>query len=133
VGHVMQPRSPGITALAILAGLAGIAHIVGAMQAFGVLPAVGGAGAGFFVSDPIDGAIQIAAAIVTLAVAYGLWMQRSWARTAVIAIAAVHIAIIFFTQFNGGDTWWNAVPGIVLNAAILLYVRSATARPEDDR
>ena len=37
------------------------------------------------------------------------------------------------TQFNGGDTWWNAMPGIVLNAAILLYVRSATARPEDDR
>ena len=129
----MPSRPLGITILAILAGLAAVAHVIGALQDFGVLPAVGGAAAGFFVADPIDGAIQLAAALVSLAIAYGLWSEQSWARRVVIAVAALNILVIFFTKFEGGDSWWNAVPGIIVNAAILLYARSAAVRQALDK
>ena len=129
----MRSRPLGITVLAILAGLAAVAHLIGALQDYGVLPAAGGGAAGFFVSDPIDGAIQLAAALVSLAIAYGLWSEQSWARKAVIAIAALNLLVIFFTKFEGGESWWNAVPGIIINAAILLYARSATVRQALDR
>jgi hypothetical protein len=65
----VQTRPPGVTAIAILLWLAGAAHVVGAMQDFGFIPAIGGGGAGFFVSDPVDGLIQVGAAIVTLFIA----------------------------------------------------------------
>ena len=129
----MRSRPLGITLLAILAGLAAVAHLVGALQDFGVVPAVGGSGAGFFVSDPIDGIIQVAAAGVSLAIAGGLWTGQSWARRAVVAIAALNIAVIFFSQFEGGESWWNAVPGIVFNAAILLYARTPAVRQALDQ
>jgi hypothetical protein len=130
---MMRQRPAGITILAILAGLSGIAHIIGALQAFGVVPAAGGGAGGFFVADPVDGVIQVAAALASLAIAYGLWVERSWARSAVVAIAAINIGVIFFTQFEGGESWWNAIPGIVLNAAILLYARSPMVRDALDR
>jgi hypothetical protein len=126
-------RRAGVTILAILAGLAGIAHVVGALQAFGIIPAAGGGAAGFFVADPVDGVIQIAAALVSLAVAFGLWVELSWARRVVVAIAAINIGVIFFTQFEGGESWWNSIPGIVLNAAVLLYARSPAVRDALDR
>ena len=119
--------------LAILAALAGLADIVGALQSFGVLPAAGGASAGFFVSDPVAGIIQIAAALVTFALAYGLWQQRGWSRNALVAIAAVNIGILFFTHFGAGESWLNAVPGIMVNAALMLYARTEVVRQELDR
>jgi hypothetical protein len=125
---VTNSRLAGITILAIVAGLAGLAHVVGALQDFGVVPAVGGGTAGFFVADPVDGVIQLVAAVVSFAVAYGLWVERAWARRAVVAIAAINIGLIIFTQLEGGDSWWNAVPGIVINLAILLYARTPTVR-----
>lgn len=124
----MQARPAGITAIAILLWLAGAAHVLGALQDFGVIPAVGGGGAGFFVSDPTDGLIQVGAAIVSLFIAGGLWGMQPWSRKAVVAIAAVNLLIVFFTKFEGGGSWLNAAPGIVLNAAILLYARSPAVR-----
>jgi hypothetical protein len=129
----VQSHKPGIIGLAILAGLAGVADIVGALQSFGVLPAAGGASAGFFVSDPVAGIIQLAAALVTFALAYGLWQQRSWSRKALVAIAAVNIGVIFFTHFGAAEGWLNAVPGIVLNAALLLYAWTPAVLQELDR
>jgi hypothetical protein len=122
------PRPAGITLLAVLALLAGVAHIVGALQAFGAIPAIGGAGAGFFVSDPGDGIIQIIAALISVAVAGGLWTMQSWARKAIVVIAALNIVVAFFTQIEGGETWLNALPAILINAAILLYARSPRIR-----
>jgi hypothetical protein len=124
----MQTRPTSITAIAILLWLAGAAHLIGALQDFGFIPAIGGNGAGFFVSDPIDGLIQVGAAIVSLFIAGGLLGMRSWARQAVVAIAAVSLLVVFFTKFEGGESWLNAAPGIILNAAILLYARSPQIR-----
>jgi hypothetical protein len=132
-GKTVQARRPAITALAILAALAGLAHIVAGLQSFGVLPAAGGAGAAFFIWNPTAGVIQLAAALFTLALAYGLWQRQSWSRTALVIIAAANLVIIFATQFGGDRSWWNAVPGIVLNAALLLYARTPAVRQEFDR
>lgn len=129
----MQTRPTGITAIAILLWLAGAAHVIGALQDFGVIPAVGSGGSGFFVSDPIDGLLQVGAAIVSLFIAGGLWGMQSWARRAVVVIAALNLLIVFFTKFEGGESWLNAAPGIVLNAAILLYARSPAVRHALDR
>lgn len=129
----MSSPKRGLLGLAILAGLASLAHIVGALQSFGMMPVAGGAGAGFFVYDPISGIIQVVAALVTGGLAYGLWRQHAWARKAVVAIAAVNIAVIFFTHFGADESWWNAVPGIVVNAVILLYAMTPAVRQEFDR
>lgn len=129
----MQTRPVGITAIAILLWLAGAAHVVGALQDLGYIPAIGGAGAGFFVSDPIDGLIQIVAAVVSLFIAGGLWGMQSWARKAVVIVAALNLLVVFFTKFEGGESWLNAAPGILLNAAILLYARSPAVRQALDR
>jgi hypothetical protein len=59
--------------------------------------------------------------------------MQSWARQAVVAIAAVNLLIVFFTKFEGGESWLNAAPGIILNAAILLYGRSPEIRRALDR
>jgi hypothetical protein len=123
-----QSRPFGITILAIVAGLAALAHLAGALQDFGVIPAAGGGAGGFFVSNPVDGIIQLAAAVVSLAVAIGLWTEQAWARKTVVAIAAINIGIILFTQFEGGESWLNALPGILLNVAILLYARTPAVR-----
>jgi hypothetical protein len=124
----MGRRPIGITGLAVLAGLAAIAHLVGALQDFGVVPAVRTGGAGFFVSDPVGGAVQLLATILAAALAAGLWTRRAWARTAVVAIAAVNIIVAFATQFDGGAGWVNALPAILLNAAVLVYARSSGVR-----
>jgi hypothetical protein len=129
----VQTRPPGVTAIAILLWLAGAAHVAGALQDFGFIPAIGGGGAGFFVSDPVDGLLQVGAAIVTLFIAGGLWGMQPWARQAVVAIADVNLLIVFFTKFEGGESWLNAAPGIILNAAILLYGRSPEIRRALDR
>ncbi|MCC7021746.1 MAG: hypothetical protein IT338_02910 [Thermomicrobiales bacterium] len=130
IGRRVSPpaRPVGITLLALLALLAGIAHVVGALQAFGAIPAIGGAGVGFFVSDPGDGIIQIVAAVISAAVAGGLWVMQSWARKAVVVIAALNIVVALFTQIDGGETWLNALPAVLINAAILLYARSPRIR-----
>lgn len=125
-----QERPTGITLLAILFFLAGAAHVVGALQEFGMIPVVGGVGtgAGFFVSAPAEGIIQIAAAIISLFLGGGLWGMHRWSRSVVIAIAALNILVIFFTRFGGGENWLNALPGILINAAVLLYAQTATVR-----
>lgn len=124
----MPSRPPGITLLAILLWLAGAAHVIGALQDFGVLPAIGGRGAGFFIDDPLDGIIQVIAAIVSLFLAGGLWGMQSWARKGVILVAAANLLVVVLTQFEGSESWLNALPGLIVNLVILIYARSASVR-----
>jgi hypothetical protein len=124
----MEKRPIGITVLAVLAALAAIAHLVGALQDFGVVPAVRTGSAGFFVSDPVGGTVQLLAMALAAALAAGLWARQDWARKAVVAIAAINIAVAFATQFDGGSGWVNALPAILFNAAVLLYARSSGVR-----
>jgi hypothetical protein len=80
------------------------------------------------VDNQIDGWLLAAMAILSLFLAGGLWAAHDWAKRAVLAVAALNILVTFFTQFEGGPSWLNAVPGIVISAVILLFVRTADAR-----
>ena len=124
----MEKRPVGITVLAVLAALAAIAHLIGALQDFGIVPAVRTGSGGFFVSDPVGGMVQLLAMVLAAALSAGLWLRQEWARKAVVAIAAINVFVAFATQFDSGSGWVNALPAILLNAAVLLYARSPGVR-----
>ena len=126
----MQPRSGAITILAALCWLAGAINVVSALQEFGHLPMLRAGGGTLFVENQMDGWLLAAMAIVSLFLAGGLWAAHGWAKRAVVLVAALNILVTFFTQFEGGQSWINAVPGIVVNAAILLYAQTTPARSE---
>lgn len=87
-----------------------------------------GSGGVTLAGNLIDGWLLAAMAIVSLFLAGGLWAEHSWAKRAVLVVAALNILVTFFAQFGGGQSWVGAVPGIVLNAAILIYARTPGAR-----
>lgn len=126
----MQSRPVAITILAALCWLAGAVNVIGALQEFGHLPAVGLGSGALFLDNRIDGWLLAGMAIASLFLAGGLWAAHDWAKRAVLAIAALNIAVTCFTRFEGGQSWVNAVPGIVVNAGILLYARTAAAQSE---
>lgn len=124
----MQTRPTAIVVLAVLCWLAGAVNVVGALQEFGRLPLFAADGGGLFVDNHVDGWILAGLAIVSLFLAGGLWAGHSWARSGVLVVAALNVLATFFTRFEGGESWVNAAPGIIVNAAILLYARTADAR-----
>ena len=125
----MQPRPAAIRNLAALCWLAGAANVIYALQEFGHLPVLGIAGSGAMLADHrVDGWLLAAMAIISLFVAGGLWPTHDWAKRALLAVAVLNILVIFFTQFEGGQSWLGALPGILINAGILLYARTADAR-----
>jgi hypothetical protein len=124
----VQPRQAAITILAGLCWLAGAVNVVSALQSFGHLPMLGPTGGALLADNQVDGWLLAAMAIISLFLAGGLLASHDWAKRAVLAVAALNILVTFFTQFEGGQSWLNAVPGIVINAAILVYARTADAR-----
>ena len=124
----MQSRSAAISILAALCWLAGAVNVIGALQEFGHLPVLSDAGGSLLAGNRVDGWLLAAMAIVSLFLAGGLWAGHDWAKRVVLVVAALNILVTFFTQFEGGQSWLNAVPGILVNAGILLYARSAEAK-----
>lgn len=126
----MEPRPRIVTILAGLCWLAGAVNVVGALQEFGHLPVLASGGGALFLENRIDGWLLAAMAIISLFLAGGLWATHDWAKRALVAVAALNILVTFFTQFEGGQSWIGALPGIVVNAAILLFARTPEARSE---
>jgi hypothetical protein len=124
----VQPRPAAISILAALCWLAGAVNVIGALQQFGHLPSLASEGSAMLVANQVDGWLLSAMAIVSLFLAGGLWAAHNWAKRAVLAVAALNILVTFFTQFEGDQSWLNAVPAILINAAILLYARTADAK-----
>ena len=123
----MQQRPVAITILAILLWLAGAVNVVGTLQEFGYLPALGGSGA-LLLDNQVDGWLLAGAAILSLFLAGGLWANHDLAKRAVVVVAVLNIVVTLFTRLEGADSWLNIVPGVVINVAILLYARTADAR-----
>ena len=124
----MQSRSAAISILAALCWLAGAVNVIGALQEFGHLPVLSDGGGSLLAGNRVDGWLLAAMAIVSLFLASGLWAGHDWAKRVVLVVAALNILVTFFTQFEGSQSWFNAVPGILVNAGILLYARSADAK-----
>lgn len=124
----MQLRPTAITMLATLCWLAGAVSVVGALQKFGHLPVLSATGGALLAGNRVDGWLLASMAIISLFLAGGLWAVHGWAKRAVMVVAALNIMVTFFTQFEGAQSWLNAVPGVLINAGILLYARTADAR-----
>ena len=75
----------------------------------------------------VDGWLLAAMAIISLFLAGGLWAAHGWVRRVVLVVAGLNILVACFAQFEGDQSWLNVVPAIVVNAAILVYARTANA------
>ena len=126
----MEPRPTAITILAALCWLAGGVNVIGALQNFGHLPMLSASGTALLADNQVDGWLLAAMAIISLFLAGGLWAVHSWARRVVLVVAALNILVTLVTQFEGGQSWLAVVPGVVVNAAILVYARTADAQTE---
>ena len=121
-------RPTAIRMLATLCWLAGAVNVVGALQKFSHLPVLGSTDGTFLAAHRVDGWLMAAMAIISLFLAGGLWAAHGWAKRAVMVVAALNIMVTFFTQSEGAQSWMNAVPGVLINAGILLYAQTAYAR-----
>lgn len=124
----MQPRSTAITILAALCWLAGAVNVIGALQNFGHLPMLSPTGSALLADNPVDGWLLAAMAIISLFLAGGLWAVHPWAKRVVLGVAVLNILATVFAQFEGGQSWVGAVPGVVINLGILAYARTADAQ-----
>ena len=124
----MQGRPVAITVLATLFWIAGAVNVVGALQEFGHFPELAAGRGVLFLDNQLDGWVLAGMTIVSLFLSGGLWAGHGWAQRAVVAVAAVNLLVTLATRFEGGATWPLVLPGLVVNAAILLYAQSANAR-----
>jgi hypothetical protein len=127
-GRFVQSRPKAISILATLYWVAGAVNVLGALQEFGHLPTLGSIGGALLADNRVDGWLLAAMAIISLFLAGGLWATHDWAKRAVMVVAALNVLVTFFTQFEGSQSWLNALPGILVNAAIFLYLGTAEAR-----
>ena len=123
----MQSRPAAISVLAVLCWLAGAVNVLGALQEFGHLPALSSSGTTMLAENWVDGWLLAAMAIISLFLAGGLWAAHGWARRVVLVVAGLNILVACFAHFEGDLSWLNVVPAIVVNAAILVYARTANA------
>ncbi|MFT4040153.1 MAG: hypothetical protein QM692_18375 [Thermomicrobiales bacterium] len=124
----MQGKPVAITLLAILFWIAGAINVVGALQEFGHFPELAAGAGTLFLDNQLDGWVLAGLAIISLFLSGGLWAGHSWASRAVIVVAVVNLLATLLTRFEGGGSWLNVIPGLVVNAAILLYAQTADAR-----
>jgi hypothetical protein len=114
-------RPLGVTVLAVLALIAAIPALVGGLALVGV--------ATFGESVPVPdtfmyavGAGTLLYAGLSLVLAYGFWTTRSWAWVAGIALQVLGIVTAVMQFANGERYLASMILGLVLPAAILLYL-----------
>jgi Predicted membrane protein (DUF2127) len=122
----MQSRSNGIAGVAALALVSGVLSIFAGwwLMLGGTVGSTFGAGIGATVV--IFGALMFALGVVELAVGYGLWRAKPWARMAVITVFGASIAIDI-----GSVLFANADPlSVVLNIAVAVVVIGYVMQPK---
>jgi hypothetical protein len=94
-GYAAPPQRPiGVTIIAILSGLAGIAEIVGGLGLMALGAIAGGAGAGIFGAlTAVFGGVLALIGLITLGVAVGLWRMRGWAWWVAMIVNVISILI----------------------------------------
>ncbi len=123
-----RTRPAGITALAILTGLQGIALIASPFFTTGVAPTtspLNNSGLGLFVAG-----FAVFLGIVSLLLAYGLWTLKTWAWQVFVVLEFFTLLRAFLSITQTGFTGITDILGILLPILLLGYfflsdVRSA--------
>ncbi len=123
-----QTRPMGVTILAILALIGGVAGLFGGLTVTvlgGVVSTVSGSLGGIVV---ILGILLLALSVVELAVAYGFWTLKPWAWQLgfVLEVAAVALAVL--QVLFGGLSFANVVVTIVVAGIVLYYLNTPDVR-----
>jgi uncharacterized membrane protein HdeD (DUF308 family) len=122
-------RPLGVTIIAILTVIGGIAFLASGITAVTVAPATVGMSA-------ITGAALLALGIAYFVMAYGLSKGKGWAWTITVVLSCIGIALGFVSIVTGNV---GAIFNVIINAIILYYInrphvksffgKTATAAP----
>jgi hypothetical protein len=131
MGSALQKRNTGMTIIAILAVVQGVAGLLRAFQWFDVGSDLMGKG---LLLLPLTGAVAIArgALIAAIALSFilfacGLFLEQGWAKILGIVVAVINL-LLAFSLLIQGESLARAVPWVVIPAVILFYLTGTAVR-----
>jgi len=118
-------RPTGVTVLAVLAALGGIASVLGGLSLLGIGAIFSVVGGGFAF---IVGLVLLALGIADLALAYGFWTAMPWAWTWGIAVQAIGVVWSLVELVLVGGTISSLIIQVVIAAIIIYYLNMPAIR-----
>jgi hypothetical protein len=109
----MMKRPTGITVMAVLLAIGGVFGIIGALGSFGL----GMAGIGI---------LSLIIAVVSLALAYGLWTLKPWAWMGALGLEVFNALYAIVLLIAKWSTLWNTIISLAIAGIIIYYLM----RPE---
>lgn len=122
-------RPTGVTVVAVLAALGGIAPL-----AFGIVSLIGSAATLLSTADSpalpiaIMGVIYLVIAAAHFFVAWALADLRSWAWWAAVLIAGGQVVVNVLAALGGNVGWAQAIGGSLIPLVVVLYLFRAPVR-----
>jgi hypothetical protein len=120
-----RTRPAGVTILAILAVLAGVANIIRALEYFGVMPYA--VGLDFFGVSPLGGILHLTATLVWFYIAYALWRLSPIGWIVVVVFSIINLVAEVISLLGGASLTFVLLP-VIVNAIILIYSLSSGVR-----
>jgi hypothetical protein len=122
-GYMQRPT--GVTVLAVLAAIGGVASILGGLALLGIGAVFAVVGGGFAF---IIGLVVLALGVVDLALAYGFWTTQSWAWTWGIVVQAAGVLISLIELVLVGGSITSLVVQVVVAGVIIYYLNMPEIR-----
>ena len=117
--QVEKHRPFGVTLIAVLTIIGGIAFLASGITAVTVAPFLSGTQTLLVGLSAGAGAAFLALGIAYFVMAYGLLKGKRWARTITLVLSSIGIALGFVSIVTGHI---GAVFGIIINAVIVYYI-----------
>lgn len=115
-----KQRPLGVTLLAVLTVLSGIAFFASGITAVTTTPLLSGSTQTLLLGlSAITGAVFLALGIAYFVMTYGLLKGKRWAWTITLALSCIGVALGFVSLVTGHI---GAIFGIVINALIVYYI-----------
>lgn len=124
---VQRDRPFGVSVLAALAVMDGLANLFVAVLFAGILPLALFGSVGFFGLALLGILLWGVVAIIWFSVAVGLWTLNPGALTFVILVAGLNL-ILAVVSVIGASTWQSVLPCVIVNGIILVYALTPDVR-----